>query len=212
MDVNLKKILYNINGKDFPISGGLGLDMDTRVVISETYHTFALSIVNEISNTLIEIFKIDTITHKQTAMVEVNSYKLARVTITFAYEVNDGDEMIENLELFFDLSLSHKNIGRSLQEVKSKEEIDLMVADYYKKPEATRLLPHFADIVSTSITYGSTNLGEADFIQLFDICERDAERAMNLLDECGLLDKSVHEYYQCYFGHIYPEGYWEILW
>ncbi len=212
MDVDLKKILYNIKGKKLPVSGGLGLDINSRVIIAETCHDFALSLVNEISNVLISFFKIDPVTEKQTEKVEVDSYKLARVTVTYAHEDDDGEELKEDVVLYFDISLSYGNIGRSLQDVKSKEEIDMLVADTQDNSHATRLLPHFADMVATSITYGSVDLFDADFVHLFDVTEDDAKSAIKMLDECGLLDIHVHEYYQKYFGHIYPEGYWEIIW
>lgn len=212
MDIDLKKILYNVKGREFPVSGGLGLDVPTRIIVSENYHDFALSLVNEISNVLIDFFKIDLVTQKQTEIVEVDSYRLAIVTVTYECEDGDGDERKEDIALYFDISLSFGNIGRSLEEVKSKEEIDTLVANNRDNALAIQLLPHFDDMVATAITYGSSDLADADFVHLFDVSEIDAKDAMKLLDECGLLDVRVHEYYQSHFGHIYPEGYWEIIW
>lgn len=212
MDIDLKKILYNVKGIEFPVSGGLGLDVASRVIISENYNEFAVSQANEISKTLLGFFKIDSVSQNITESVEVDSYKLAKITVTYGYEDDDGEEQSENISFYFDTSLSFSNIGRPLEEVKSNQEIDRLVANNNKNASDVNLLPHFGDMVATAITYGSSDLNEADFVHLFDVSEDDAKNAMKLLDECGLLDPKVHEYYQQHFGHIYPEGYWEIIW
>lgn len=212
MNIDLKKVLFNVKGKEYSVAGGLGLDIESRVIINENYRDFALLVVKEISNLLIGFFKIDSVSQKRTDIIEVDSYKLAKVTVTYEYEDDDGEEQNENIAFYFDISLSFGSIGRPLEDIKSKEEIDWLVANNHDDYPNLRLLPHFDDMVAISITYGSSDLSEPDLVQLFDVSEGDAKNAMKLLDECGLLDAGVHEYYQRYFGHIYSEGYWENIW
>lgn len=212
MYIDLKKLLYNVKGKEYPVSGGLGLDIESRVIISENYYDLALILVKEITDLLIGFFKIDTVSRQQTDIVEIDSHKLAKVSVTFEYEDPEGNEQNETFAIYFDVTLSYVNIGRSLEDVKSTEQIDQLVADNHDNEPKFKLLHHFNDIVATSITYGTSDLSESDLIQLFDVSEDDAKNAMKLLEECGLLDAKVHEYYQRYFGQIYPEGYWELIW
>ena len=212
MNIDLKKILYNVKGKEYPVAGGLGLDVESRIIISENYRDFALLLVKEISDLLIGFFRIDSVSQKSTDIIEVDSYKLAKVTVSYEYEDDNGDEQNENVAFYFDISRSFDSIGRPLEEIKSKEEIDRLVPKNNDDAPTLRLLSHFDSIVATSITYGSSDLTESDLVQLFDISDDDARDAMKLLNECGLLDAGIHEYYQNYFGHIYPEGYWECIW
>jgi len=213
MQIDLKNTILYATGKKLKVYGGLGLDIENRVIILETNYKLASEAQRLITDLLIRFFRLD---QAETGGVKLTRYEgnyISKILVTHKYENEEGEECSQVTPLYFDIALAHSNTNKSLEEGKSKDELidrhneanDLQSNKHFKAN-------NFINAVALAITHGPSDFEAVDLTHMYDIDAKESEAIYATLDECGFLQPSVHEYYQKHFGHIYPDGYWEIIW
>jgi hypothetical protein len=213
MQVDLRKTILYARCRNINVSGGLGLAIDDPIIILENHHGLALEAEKYIADQLIHFFRLDLASKGNTSMLKIQGAFIDDVLVSHSYEDEEGEEKTQETHFYFDITRAHQNIGKSLTDVKDEKELEALYDVSGMSPGSeTYSHPHFKDAVALAITHGSSDLTASDLSHLYELNDQEATDMYSALDECGLLQPAIHECYQKYFGNIFPEGYWEIIW
>lgn len=213
MFVDVKKLTLECTGRNLEISGGLGLSMDDPIILFEKFYDFALKDEALILRLLIQLFKLDQPIIAEPVLITTKGVTLHRIDLTHSYENNELDDGIKVTTVYFDISFASQNIGKPIDQTKTNDELkELLIVENDETPKKRDMQKLILDSSSIAITHGSKDLRIEDFVHIYEISNETANDILSTLNDIGLLEPEVHEYYQKHFGDIYPEGYWELEW
>lgn len=213
MFVDVKKLTLECTGKNLEISGGLGLSINDPIILFEKFYDFALKDEALILRLLIQLFKLDQPILAEPVLITSKGVTLHKVDVSHSYEINEVDDGIKVTTVYFDISFACQNKGKPLDQTRTNDELkELLIVENDVTPKKRDMQKLIVDAASIAITHGSEYLIIEVFMQIYEISYVTANDIYNTLNDIGLLEPEVHEYYQKYFGDIYPEGYWELDW
>lgn len=104
----------------------------------------------------------------------------------FTIDCLDNGDQPKQEKLFFDITAGYKNVGKSLEQVKSSKELEQIYNDTYFSSGDMKL-PKFYGALSFARTLGQgERLNNTSLMDILGIDWAHAESILNALQDCGL--------------------------
>ena len=179
--ISLRKLIAYASGIEPQISGGLGLNINDPIIILENHHSMAVELERFVAEKVAVFYGMWEAEIGRATLLQQNDRVLDELQISHE---NKAGELVES-RLFFDITEAYKNVGKTLEHVKSAEELkDLRSGNYFTRTEPT---PHFYAAVFYAFTLkDDEDLNTESLISALNLdSAQTAEDLIEKLKECG---------------------------
>ena len=179
---NLQKAIGYASGKEVRVNGGLGLSKDDPVLITETHHSLAVELERFVAKEVSVFYGFWNAEIQSVKLLDYDGKKIDEFSI--GYE--DGEGESQEAKLYFDISSGYSNIGKTLEQVKTKDELDQIYGNIYHKDHER--VEHFYSAVYWALHKENEEADDVEtLLCMFGLeSEELAVEIHDKLKECGL--------------------------
>ena len=179
--VSLQKLIAYATGLKLEIGSGYGLDRSDPIEVLEDYYGLVPELEQEIAHAVAVFYGMWRARTGEVELIEDDGKMIDKIEVVF----EGGDGVDKTRYIYFDITAAYRNIGKKIDEVKSKKQIKaLREGTYYTKVDP---IPHFFAAAYYAFSLRKNeNLSPESVRQVLDLDNGDeAQNIYDKLIECG---------------------------
>lgn len=185
--INYKKAIQYATGRDLPLGGGTGLTINDPILVTENHHGSAVETERFAAKEIAVLNGWWEAEFGKITLFEHNGRNIEE----FIIECVDDDDKPREKKLYFDITDGFSNIRKTLEQIKTPEELEQIYNGSIYSAEDKRL-HWFHGAYSYARTLRPGERLNADFLMRLhemmlskSLKQEDADKLIDALEDCG---------------------------